>query len=133
MSLAGFKKFNLSTGTSSISITQNGVAFSKTAVLRMNKASFVCVYIDEGGKRFAIQEATENDESATRFYNNQKIIAVRWNNKELLKTIQKMMNWELKNNIYRVEGDYDSTENALIFDLNNFTLQSSSQEVIESE
>ena len=96
MALAGFKKFNLSTGISSISITQNGVAFSKTAVLRMEKAPYVCVYIDEEGKRFAIQEATENDESATRFYNNQKVIAVRWNNKELLKTIQKMMNWELK-------------------------------------
>lgn len=133
MSLAGFKKFNLSTGTSSISITQNGVAFSKTAVLRMNKASFVCVYIDEGGKRFAIQEATENDESATRFYNNQKVIAVRWNNKELLKTIQKMMNWELKNNIYRVEGDYDSKERALIFDLNNASLQTSGQEDLENE
>ena len=47
MALAGFKKFNLSTGISSISITQNGVAFSKTAVLRMEKAPYVCVYIDE--------------------------------------------------------------------------------------
>ncbi len=133
MGLPGFKKFNLSTGTSSISITQNGVSFSKTAVLRMDKAPFVCVYIDEEGKRFAIQVANENDESATRFYNNQKVIAVRWNNKELLKTIQKMMNWELKKNIYRVEGDYNSAERALIFELEKYSLANLAQEDSEND
>lgn len=127
MSLIGFEKFNLSTGTSSISVTLNGISFSKTAVLRMGKAPYVCIYIDEQGKRFAIQVADQTDESATRFYNNQKIISVRWNNKELLKTIQKMMNWDLSKNIYKIEGDFDTRENALIFDLNKAKIFSSDQ------
>lgn len=32
-----------------------------------------------------------------------------------------MMNWELSGNVYKAEGDYISSEEAIIFDLNNAT------------
>ena len=48
-----------------------------------------------------------------------KNISVRWNNKDLLKALAEIMNWELAGNIYKVEGEYISAENAMIFDLKN--------------
>ena len=115
--LEGFKQYNMTIGTASVSITENGIAFSKTTIIKMDKVPYVKLLIDEEGKRSAIQKAWEDDEGAISFYNNQKIVSVRWNNKELLKTIAKMMNWELSGNVYRVDGDYVAEEEAMIFDL----------------
>lgn len=115
--LEGFKQYNMTIGTASASITENGIAFSKTTVVKMDKVPFVKLFIDETSKRIAIQKAKEDDDGSISFYNNQKIIAVRWNNKELLKTIAKMMDWELTGNVYRVDGDYFTEDEAMIFDL----------------
>lgn len=116
--LEEFKQYNMTIGTASVSVTENGIAFSKTTVVKMDKVSHVKFYIDENRKRIAIQKAKENEDGAISFYNNQKIISVRWNNKELLKTLEKMMKWELAGNVYKVDGDYIPEEEAMIFDLN---------------
>lgn len=115
--LEGFKQYNMSIGKSSVSITENGVAFSKTCVLKMDKCQYVKFFIDETNKRIAIQKAQASDDGSIAFYNEQKIISVRWNNKELLKTITRMMEWELQGNVYKVDGDYISEEEAMVFDL----------------
>lgn len=115
--LEGFKKFNVSIGTASISVSQHGIAFSRTAVIRMDKAPYVCLYIDETTKRLAIQKSDENEEGVTKFYNNQKVVAVRWNNSELLKTVSNMMDWDLGKYIYKIDGEYEPNQRAIIFDL----------------
>lgn len=115
--LEGFKQYNMTIGTASVSVTENGIAFSKTAVVKMDKAQYVRFYIDEDNKKIAIQKAKKEDDGSIAFYNNQKIISVRWNNKELLKTIAKMMGWELPGTVYKVDGDYIPEEEAMIFDL----------------
>ena len=115
--LDGFKQFNMSVGKASVSITENGVSFSKTCVLKMEKCRYVKFFIDEENKRIAIQKALKNDDGSIPFYNEQKIISVRWNNKELLKTLAKMREWELKGNIFRTDGDYIPEDEAMVFDL----------------
>lgn len=115
--LEGFKQYNMTIGTASVSITENGIAFSKTTIVKMDKVPYVKLFIDEGNKRIAIQKANKDDEGAINFYSNQKIISVRWNNKELLKTIARMMEWELSGNVYKVDGDYIAEDEAMIFDL----------------
>lgn len=117
MMLEGFKKYNMTIGTASVSVTENGIAFSKSAIVKMNKARYVVLYINEDSKQIAIQECQENDEEAIDFYRGQKTISVRWNNKELLRTIENMMDWQLKGYVYRVDGDYYSKEKTMIFDL----------------
>ena len=119
--LDGFKQYNMAVGTSSVSITDNGIAFSKAAIVRIGKPVYVIFMIDEEGKRLAIQKAEKDDDGAIPFYSEKKIVSVRWKNKELLKTIATMMNWELSGNVYKAEGDYISSEEAIIFDLNNAT------------
>lgn len=115
--LEGFKQYNMTIGTASVSITENGIAFSKTTVVKMDKVQYVRLYIDENNKKIAIQKAKKEDEGSIAFYNNQKIISVRWNNKELLKTIAGMMDWNLSGTVYKVDGDYIAEEEAMIFDL----------------
>lgn len=115
--LEGFKQYNMTIGTASVSITENGIAFSKTTIVKMDKVPYVKLFIDEGNKRIAIQKANKEDEGAINFYSNQKIVSVRWNNKELLKTIARMMDWELSGNVYKVDGDYIAEDEAMIFDL----------------
>ena len=77
----------------------------------------VVSFIDENNKKIAIQKAKKEDEGSIAFYNNQKIISVRWNNKELLKTVAGMMEWNLSGTVYKVDGDYIAEEEAMIFDL----------------
>lgn len=115
--LDGFKQYNMTIGTASVSVTENGIAFSKTTVVKMGKVPYVKFFIDEEQKRIAIQKAKKDEDGAISFYNNQKVISVRWNNKELLKTLEKMMEWELAGNVYKVDGDYIPEEEAMIFDL----------------
>lgn len=115
--LEGFKQYNMTIGTASVSVTENGIAFSKTAIVKMDKTPYVKLFIDEQNKRIAIQKTTEKDDGAIAFYNEQKTVSVRWNNKELLKTLSKMMEWDLKGTVYKVDGDYLSDEEAMIFDL----------------
>lgn len=116
--LEGFVKFEVSPGTASISVSSYGVGFSKSAVLRMSKCEYVMTFIDYSGKRFAIQKCTENDDGSTKFYHGQLNTSVRWNNKELLKTLTTMMDWDLSKKAYKVDGEYIPEEQALIFDLN---------------
>ena len=54
--LDGFKQYNMAVGTSSVSITDNGIAFSKAAIVRIGKPEYVIFMIDEEGKRIAIQK-----------------------------------------------------------------------------
>lgn len=118
--LEGFKRYDIAIGTSSVSITDNGIAFSKAAIIRLGKPEYVIFLMDENGKRIAIQKAEKSDDGAIQFYSpKKKNISVRWNNKDLLKALAEIMNWELAGNIYKVEGEYISAENAMIFDLKN--------------
>lgn len=45
--LDGFKQYNMAVGTSSVSITDNGIAFSKAAIVRIGKPEYVIFMIDE--------------------------------------------------------------------------------------
>ena len=116
--LEGFKKFEMAVGTSAITITEHGVAFSKACIVRLGKPRYVELLIDYENKQMAIKAATENTEGAFPFYNPQKkIISVRWNNKDLLNEIENLMGWDLHKNGYKANGDYIPDEKATVFDL----------------
>lgn len=118
--LEGFEQFNLSVGKASMSVGPNGVSFSKTTVIRMGKCSHVQLFINSNSRQVAIKKATENDEGSIPFYNDErKLVSVRWNNKELIRTISNLMDWKLEGKVYRVDGTYSYEDDAMIFDLNS--------------
>ena len=117
--LEGFETYSMSVGTASMTLSDNGVAFSKSAVIKMGKCPYVKLMIDYNGKRVAIVESTEEDDDSIQFYNpSKKLISVRWNNKELQNTIANLMGCELQSGVaYKVDGIYSYEDKALLFDL----------------
>ena len=69
----------------------------------------------------AIQACEDDEPYGVSFYREKKsgIVAARWNNKDLLSKVEKMMGWKLESGDgYRIEGTFLEEENAMIFDLN---------------
>lgn len=119
--LEGFKIVNLTTGLPTLSITKNGVALNKSAIIKLDYTERVYLMIDESGKRIAVQKCTDNGESSIPFYKKQKSMTVRWNNSDLEDRIEKMMDWKLKDVGHKVTGEFLDEEKALVFDLNKAT------------
>jgi len=122
--LDGFKVYYLTTGLPTISITLNGVSFNKTAIVKMEYPEHVLLMINSEEKKIAIQACDADSPGATPYFRKRKgrdIVSVRWNNRDLLSTISKIMGWDLKDSGYRAQGDYLENENAIVFDLSQAT------------
>lgn len=119
--LEGFRQFDFSEGVPYASVTQNGITFNKSVVKKLGLPPKVALLINDNEKQIAVQVRDENDESAVQFYKPKKnnVISVRWNGRDLLNTISEMMDWDLKQDSYRVEGHILRDEKAIIFDLRN--------------
>jgi len=117
--LEGFKQFDFSEGVPYASVTQNGVTFNKSVVKKLGLPSKVVLLINEDNKQIAVQVRDENDEDAVQFYRPKKnnVISVRWNGRDLLNTLSEMMEWNLKQASYRIEGHLLKDEKAMLFDL----------------
>ena len=95
--LENFKPFNFNEGVPYVSITNNGITFNKSVVIKLDYPEFVVLLIDENSKR--------------------NVISVRWNGRDLLNTIQSMMGWELGKSGFRIDGVLLKEEHAMLFDL----------------
>lgn len=117
--LESFKPFNFNEGVPYVSVTNNGVTFNKSAVIKLGYPEHVILLIDEASKRIAIQKCDGDAKNAAMFYKpkQSKVISVRWNGRDLLNTIQDMMGWDLSKEGFRTEGVLLKEDNAMLFDL----------------
>lgn len=118
--LENFTPFNFHEGVPYVSITNNGITFNKSVIMKLGYPEYVLLLIDEETKRIAIQVCEAETENAASFYKEKKskIISVRWNSKDLLNTISTITGWDLEKNSYKVNGRLLKDENAMIFNLN---------------
>ena len=119
--LDGFRIINLISGLPSLSITKNGVGFNKTAIIKMDYAEKVLLMINEDKKMLAIQKCENDTPGATQFYKKQRNVVVRWNNADLISTLEKMMDWNVKKTGYKAIGELISEEQAIVFNLKEAT------------
>lgn len=120
--LEGFKKVNLTSGLPYVSITDNGMTFSKNAVIKMGKPKNVVLLMNEEKKMIAVQICDANEEGSIQFFKNIKSINVRINNKDFIYTLSRLMNWNIKEDGYRILGDWYENEQVMIFDLTKAAL-----------
>ena len=113
-----FKPYSITIGLPNVSITSNGMNFSKTAVAKLGNPKRIVFLLNEVGKQIAIKVCDDTDNYSVKFAKNDKLSSIRFNNKDLIQTIEKMMGWDFKSQGYRITGDYFGEENALLFDLN---------------
>ena len=121
--LEGFKPFNFSEGVPYVSITNNGMTFNKSVVMKLDYPEQVVLLIDNETQRIAIQVCSPDTPNAAPFYKEKKnnVISVRWNGRDLLNTIQAMMGWDLSKGGFRIEGTLLKADHAMLFDLNAAT------------
>ena len=119
--LQGFKEFDFSEGMPYVSFTQHGVSFNKAVIKKMGFPEYVKLLINEESKMIAILCSSKDEDKAYNFYNkdNKKnVLSVRWNSKDLLNTISELMNWDLQNSSYKVDGVLYKEDHLMVFDLN---------------
>lgn len=130
MVLENFKTYTVTSGLPTMTISSYGVSFSKAAVVRLGKPEYAKLLVNSGEKMFAVQVSNESDEDANIFYRKKSnnVITARWNSKELLQMISKMMSWNLESASYKVTGEYLPDESAIIFNLNDAEVISNEEE-----
>ena len=118
--ISKFKIFDFTEGVPYISITGNGITFSNGVVAKLERPSRVELLINDVDKQFIIRACNINKTCSNAFYKeNSKTKYIRWNNKNLLMTIENIMDCDLSKYAYRVDGQYIGEEKAILFDLNN--------------
>lgn len=118
--LDNFKPFNFNEGVPYVSITNNGMTFNKSVIMKLEYPERVRLLIDEETKRIAVQTCTQDTPNAAVFYNREKksnTLSVRWNGRDLLNTIQEITHWDLSKCGYRVDGVLLKEDRAMLFDL----------------
>ncbi len=108
-------------GTPSISVTKNGITFSKSAIAKIDYPKYVKIYLNENSAQMAIKPCDDTDDDKVSFVKTDKktINNVRWNNREFNKQIIKLMDVSIDGNAFRIDAEYISEENILLFDLKN--------------
>lgn len=119
MVLENFKTYTVTSGLPTMTVSNYGVSFSKAAVVRLGKPEYAKLLINSEEKIFAVQVSNEFDEDANVFYRKKSnnVITARWNSKELLQMISKMMVWDLEEASYKIAGEYYPEESAILFDM----------------
>ena len=106
-----------------ISITNYGMTFSKSCVVKLNYPEFVHVYFEHDGNRMAVTPC-EKDSEARNFVRDKDSIRagfVRWNDRDLIQHIISLGNMTIGKKGVRVYGEYVSSDNVLVFDLPHYT------------
>ncbi len=119
MALNGFTTFNFTEGVPSVSVTNNGLTFNRSVMVKLGNPEYVVLLINEDARQIAIQVCPQETPNAVQFCKEGKVGSVRWNIKDLLNTISGMMSWDLLHSSYRVEGTLLKDDAAVLFDLNN--------------
>lgn len=117
--LDGFEPLTIASGGIRMTVTRNGVSFSKGALEKLRCTEFVLPLIDRVGKRFAIVTCGEGAKNAKAFYRGGEVAdGVRWNERDLIATFSKLVGKNLEENGVTIDGVYSEEDDALVFDFN---------------
>ena len=118
--LSNFKTFDFSEGVPYVSITNNGITFNKSVIMKMKYPAYVRLLINETDKQIAVQTCDEHDDKSVQFYKEKSngVLSVRWTAKDLINTISRICEWDLSQLSYRVNGILISEMKLMLFDLN---------------
>lgn len=117
--LEGFSAFDFSEGVPYASFTQNGITFNKSVTLKLGEPEYARFLINADAKQVAVQACEAGEKNATVFYRPKAsgALSVRWNARDLLNTLERIMGWNFKEVSYRADGILLENERAIVFDL----------------
>lgn len=117
--LEGFIEIPVILGSTFMSLSNNGISFNKNVVIKIGSPSYVKFLINKENMKFALQVSDEDNPMSVNFMRQGMDIknGVRYHNKDIENMLSSIMNWDLDHFTYRIDGDFDETSNAMIFDL----------------
>lgn len=121
--LEGFMQITLLEGNTFMTVTSKGIKFNGNVVYRMQKAEYVHLLLNFNKNQLAIQKCQKQDNYSVLFLSRDK----NWNwkngvqlkNQLLQPKISNVMDWNLAEYNYRIDGIFSEEDNAVIFDLNS--------------
>ena len=116
-----YKPMERIAGRAVLTVTKNGVSFSKQAVSKLSYTHYVQIFINKNEKKLGVRVCDEKDANSIKFVNNSrdKVDYVRWNNSDFTSEINSLVSPDVAAKGYKVEGEYLEEENALLFDFAN--------------
>lgn len=123
MTLDGFELFDFSEGVPYVSVTQNGVTFNRSVVIKLGMPDHVQLLINSASMQIAIRVCDASAKNAVAFYKPKAsgIMSVRWNGRDLLNRLEDIAHWDLKQQGYRIDGTHLRDQNIMLFDLSKAT------------
>jgi hypothetical protein len=105
-------------GKPAISVTKNGVGFSKQVLSRLGYSHFVLLYINKVEKQLAIKACDKETPGAMHFIpeSKEKSDSLRWNNPTFKENIKSLVSKELSDENFVCDGEYIEEDVALLFD-----------------
>lgn len=122
--LSKFKAFDFNEGVPYVSVTNNGLTFNKSVIMKMSYPTYVRMLTNEEDKQIALQICNEGDDKAVPFYKEKAsgVLSVRWNSKDLINTVARMCEWDLSNFSYRANGIFLPDDAIMLFDMDKATI-----------
>lgn len=117
--LSKFRTFDFNEGVPYLSVTNNGVTFNKSVIIKMKYPPYVKLLINDEERQIVLQSCNERDDKAVQFYKEKAngVLSIRWNAKDLINTISRLCEWNLNQSSYRVSGMLIPEQNLMLFDL----------------
>ena len=105
-------------GKPTISVTKNGVGFSKQTLSMLGYSHYVQIDINKVDKQLAIRPCEKDDQNSIKFVslNKKKTDSLRWNNPVFTRSIRSLVTAELENDNFVCEGVYLDNDKAMLFD-----------------
>lgn len=113
-----FQPMDRVAGKPTISVTKNGVGFSKQTLSMLRYSHYVQIYINKVDKQLAIRPCQKDDQNSIKFVslNKEKVDSLRWNNPVFTESIRSLVKEELAKDNFVCEGEYLDEDKAMLFD-----------------
>ena len=120
--LEGFKILNRASGNPIMSITRNGISFSKATIAKIGYPAYVHLMVDDSTNRVALVPCEEDIDSIAFVKEGMRPNFIRWNNKDLINRLLGLCNLKLTSDFkgIRIDSEYFPDENVLIFEMDKY-------------
>lgn len=124
MDFSNFKPYAIVSGLPTVSITKNGMTFSKTALIKMGKPDYIKLMINEDEKQLAFFAANEDEDNVIKCMvdkNKKEAVNFRINARDLLYKIASLMGCKFEELNFKVIGELFNEDKVMLLDLNRAT------------
>lgn len=124
MDLSKFKTYTLVSGLPTISITRNGITFSKTALIKLGKPDYIKLMMNEDERQIVFAVTEEDEEGSIKCLKNKTkndMVTFRINNRDLLYKFASIMECRFEDLSFKAAGEFFDDDKMMLVDLKKAT------------